>query len=330
MASSVGLAAPNLVAWFAQYGRWAVNVFLVVAGFLTAKPLINQPTTLLYLWTQIVKRYIRLVFPFGAAVTSAVLSAELARYWTNDPILPLSASFIQFISHLFLVHTITGQESLSTGVWYVAIDFQLFLLTNVLVWTSGRFLWSGTAPFFVGLLTIVSLIWIRNWSDWDGWAFYFYYSYGIGVLIGWFRLQNNNSIQWVRCALATVVAVLCWQFATTLNGRLAVVLCCGMLLLLSVGIVKRVGVDLPVWKSQLNNLIHHLGARSYALFLIHFSVSMLANATQAHFNWTAPTDGIVAMFSTWLFSMAFADLFHRTIETHGIALSNRMFPLKIQ
>ena len=32
LAAAAGQAAPDLTAWFATYGRWAVQVFLVVAG----------------------------------------------------------------------------------------------------------------------------------------------------------------------------------------------------------------------------------------------------------------------------------------------------------
>jgi peptidoglycan/LPS O-acetylase OafA/YrhL len=318
MASSVGLAAPNLVAWFATYGRWAVQVFLVIAGFLTAKSLGIYPATLLCSCRQILKRYIRLVWPFGVAVTLAVLSAELARCWTNDPILPSPASWAQYASHWLLIHTITGHESLSTGVWYVAIDFQLFAVTIVLVWFSRSIRWLGGAPFFVGLLTIISLIWIRNWQAWDGWCLYFYYSYGIGVLVGWLQSQNNHSIQWLRCALMAVFIVLFWQFALTLYGRLAVVLCSSILLILSREYPRRWKSSLTVSKSHFSVLIHYLGARSYALFLIHFSISMLVNASQDRFNWKTPTDGVLAMCTTWIFSMIIADVFHRIIEKQGL------------
>ena len=327
MAVSAAQAAPDLVAWFLYYGRWAVQVFLVIAGFLTAQALCGKPAVLDRPWSLLAKRYIRLVWPFGVAVTLAVLAAELARFWTDDPILPAQAGIVQYAAHWLLVHSLLGHDSLSTGVWYVAIDFQLFLLTVLLLWTAQALRWAGWAPLLIGLLTVGSLVWIRTWQGWDDWAPYFYNAYGVGLLIGWLGLRETRTIaalQWVRGVLLAVLAVLCWQLVVTDNGRLLVILVtAGLLWLASQPMGRSVG-SMPIWQGRLGVAVHYLGATSFALFLLHFPVSMLVNAAQDRFDWTSPAAGLCAMLVTWAVSMLVADVFYQVVERQGLALSRRI------
>lgn len=324
MAAAAGLAAPDFAAWFLTYGRWAVQVFLVIAGYLTAQAFCERPGALSRPWSLAAKRYIRLVWPFGVAVTLAVLAAELARFWTDDAILPGEASLSQYLAHWLLIHAVVGHESLSTGVWYVAIDFQLFVLTIALLWTAQALRWPGWAPLLIALLTTASLIWIRTWQDWDNWAPYFYNAYGVGLLVGWLGLREHAGLRWVRWMLIAVLGVLCWQLLVTLNGRLVVILLTAMLLWLSSHPVGRATAALPIWEGRLGAAIHYLGATSYALFLLHFPVSMLVNAAQDRFDWTTPAAGLMAMGLAWLGSMLAADVFYRTVERQGMALSRRI------
>ncbi len=325
MAEAAGVAAPGLVSWFGYYGRWAVQVFLVLAGYLTAQALCGRETGLSHPWSLIAKRYVRLVWPFGVAVTLAVIAAEMARFWTEDPILPESAGLMQYLSHWLLVHGVMGHESLSTGVWYVAIDFQLFVLTVLLLWSSQALRWGGWAPLLIGALTMASLVWIRTWSDWDNWAPYFYNAYGVGLLMGWLTRRQQEVLPWVRVVLFAVLGVLVWQFVITLNGRLVVILAVAVLLwVASFPLVRLVPNMLGGLKPLLGTAINYLGATSFALFLVHFPVSMLVNAAQDRFDWTSPQDGVMAMAFAWFCSMVLADVFYRFIERSGMALSRRI------
>ena len=325
MADATTQAVPGLVAWFGYYGRWAVQVFLVLAGYLTAQSLCGRETGLSRPWSLLSKRYVRLVWPFGVAVTLAVVVAEIARYWTNDPILPASPSWVQYLSHWLLIHGVLGHESLSTGVWYVAIDFQLFVLTVLLLWSSQALRWVGWAPLLIGALTIASLVWIRTWSEWDNWAPYFYNAYGVGLLMGWLTRRTDRALPWVRLVLFAVLAVLVWQFAISFNGRLAVILAVALLLWVASFPLAKIGPEgLGGLKQLLGAGVHYLGATSFALFLVHFPVSMLVNAAQDRFGWTSPQEGVMAMGIAWFVSMLLADIFYRYVERFGTTLSRRI------
>lgn len=329
MAESVGVAAPGLVDGFITYGRWAVQVFLVVAGYLTAQALCSRPNALSHPWSLLARRYVRLIWPFGLAVTLAVLAAEMARFWTDDEMLPASAGMMQYLMHWLLLHGVLGHESLSTGVWYVAIDFQLFALTVLLLWSSRALRWPGWAPLLIGLLTCASLIWIRTWSDWDNWAPYFYNAYGVGLLTGWLTQRKAPALPWVRWILLAVVAILIWQWVDTLNGRLVVIfVTAGLLWLASQPTAQHmrlVGNSMPdALPSLLGSAVHYLGSTSFALFLVHFPVSMLINAAQDRFDWTTPQEGLLAMACAWFLSMLLADFFYRHVERFGLALSRHI------
>jgi hypothetical protein len=43
---------------------------------------------------------------------------------------------MQIIAHIFLLQDILGFDALSAGIWYVAIDFQLFVLLLGILWMA--------------------------------------------------------------------------------------------------------------------------------------------------------------------------------------------------
>jgi hypothetical protein len=94
---------------------------------------------------RILQRYGRLVMPYLAALTVCVLVAALVRPWLDEEVVPASPTLGQLIAHGLLLQDLLGYESLSTGVWYVAIDFQLFVLALALVGLPAL-LQRGSAP----------------------------------------------------------------------------------------------------------------------------------------------------------------------------------------
>ena len=67
------------------------------------------------------------------ATAWALASAALVRPWLQDDIVPGAPTWTQLASHALLLQDLLQFEALSTGVWYVAIDFQLFLLLGELL-----------------------------------------------------------------------------------------------------------------------------------------------------------------------------------------------------
>src|SRR5690349_21365237 len=118
---------PDLFDWLAGDARIAVQVFLVIGGFLAVKSLaprgLPQPSNPL---SAIWRRYIKLAPPFVIATLLAALASALASAWMTHDSISAPPSVQQVVAHVFLLHGVLGYESLSAGAWYVAIDFQLY------------------------------------------------------------------------------------------------------------------------------------------------------------------------------------------------------------
>ena len=94
---------------------------------------------------------------------------------------------------MLMLQGVLGIDSLSAGVWYVAIDFQLYVLFVLLLWmgqVSGRRLattdFSAWLPAgFVLITALLSLLIFNRDSRWDNTALYFFGSYALGIASGW-------------------------------------------------------------------------------------------------------------------------------------------------
>lgn len=172
MADHAQAIMPLLVNWLYDHARIAVQVFLVIGGFLAAKslsptglPEIRSP--LLLAW----RRYLKLAPPFCVAMLLAVIASAWAANWmTHDSISP-PPTMAQLLAHALLLHGVLGFESLSAGAWYVAIDFQLYALMTLLAWLSGRMA-GGRSPGWLlpGLVAAgvgASLLHFNLDADWD-------------------------------------------------------------------------------------------------------------------------------------------------------------------
>lgn len=305
LAAALQLALPQSAGLLADYGRLAVQVFLVIGGFLAARALSGdgerfpaQPFTL------IGRRYLRLALPFLIAIGLAIIASALAARWLDDEMIPARATFAQWLAHALLLHGVLGHASLSAGVWYVAIDFQLFALMALLIWLGrGRLL----GPVLVIGLALAALFWFNRNALWDSWALYFFGSYGLGAA-AWWASGRGRLLAWLGAMLTVATAALIVDF------RLRIAL--ALVIALTLGLARRSGI-LNRWP-QIPALAH-LGKISYSVFLVHFPVLLLANAALAH--WLPGIHGsqtVLAMAATWLSANLAGQLFHRHVEAAGL------------
>ncbi|WP_374691979.1 acyltransferase family protein [Accumulibacter sp.] len=302
--------APDLISWFSQDARYAVQVFLVLGGFLAVHSLApagclraTEPLDLLW------KRYRKLVGPYLVALLVALLIAAIGRALMVHDSLPGRPSLSQVLAHVFLLQSILGHEGLSAGVWYIAIDFQLFALLLGLLWLARQAAGSaaGEAAIAAGLvatLAMASLYHFNLDADWDSWGVYFFGSYALGVVSYWASNgQPQRAARWLLPVLAAVVLTLLLEY----RPRIAVALVVALALALArcSGVLER-------WpKAQ---LIGYLGRTSYSLFLVHFPVCLLVNALFSRFAQDGPWLNLAGLIVAWLASMVAAALFYRFVE----------------
>lgn len=286
MSDVVHTAVPWLINWLYDYGRMAVQIFLVVGGFLAAASLAPQGRSVVRQPLQLIlRRYRRLVLPLVVAVTITVVVAASVRPWLTHPSVPDAPGFWQLLAHLFLLQDLLGQEALSAGIWYVAIDFQLFVITVALLtlWPDARHRWA------VLVLASASQLVFNRRAGLDMTGLYFFGSYALGML-AWWASRSAQPSRWLLVMLGLAAVALALDF----RGRLLVALVVALALVW----LQRPGTGVVRPWLQAAWLLR-LGQISYSVFLIHFAVCLLVNALVTHL-WpgqlTANSIGLIAAF----------------------------------
>ena len=302
--------APQLIGWLYDYGRLAVQVFLVVAGYLAASGLAPRGTARFeHPWAQIGRRYGRLATPYLLALAVSMLVAAAVRPWFSHASVPDAPHLLQVLAHVLLLQGLLGQDALSAGVWYIAIDFQLFVLT-VLGLALAR--WAQqhlrmAAPLgAVGVLGLVlaSLLYFNLDSTLDDTALYFFGSYGLGMLAFWAGRSGQARGWLVALALVALVALLA-EFRSRIATAVAVALWLGA------------ATAWPRLQEHFRGAawLRSLGQMSYSVFLIHFPVCLLVNAV-VHEIWPHhPWINLLGMAAAFGLSLGAGALLYRYVET---------------
>ena len=306
--------APALFSWLSQDARIAVQIFLVIGGFLAAKAL--APTGQLLTATPLAmlkKRYFKLVIPYLAAVLICLVCAAIARRLINHDSIPEAPTLLQMLAHIVLLQSLLDFDSLSAGVWYIAIDFQLFALTLGLLWlarSSEKRL--NAAPiigfFLIAGVALLSLFHFNRNAGWDSWAIYFFGSYGLGALTYWATTTEptEHKADW----LLLIAAAVCLALIVDFRSRIALAL----ITALALGLSRRWGF---LETRPQSKLLAYLGKISYSVFLVHFPVIIVINAV---FTRISPDSAAINAFGfvfAWASSIAAGALFYHYIESRS-------------
>ena len=296
------------ISWLSQDARIAVQAFLVIGGFLAARTLApggamlaERPLALLW------RRYLQLITPYLAALALGIAFAAITRTLMDHESIPGPPTLPQVLAHALLLQGILGYEGLSAGVWYIAIDFQLFALLLGTLWLARGMDRSGTrtpalGALLVAALALASLYHFNRDDAWDNWAIYFFGSYALGTLTYWATSRQQTTAWLAPMALAVVAALL-----IDYRSRIAVAL----LVALALGLAGRFGF-LEGWPRS--RLVGRLGTISYSVFLVHFPVSLVISGLFARFASADPWVNLAGMVVAWLASIAAGALFYRLVE----------------
>jgi peptidoglycan/LPS O-acetylase OafA/YrhL len=311
MADHVRPVAPDLIDWLDAYARIAVQVFLVIGGFLAAKSLcptgnpgISRPLNTLW------RRYVKLVPPFLVATVLAVGASAWASQWMAHDSISASPHLPQLAAHALLLHSVLGYESISAGAWYVAIDFQLYTAMTLLLWLSGRLAGNRRLSWLMPVLIVAgiaaSLLVFNRDADWDVWALYFFGSYGLGILAWWASDPSRRPAVTLLLVAAILLPTLS-ALAIDFRSRIALALSVACML----AWIGRTRVSSP---GRLWSLIDVLGRLSYSVFLIHFPVCLIVNAAFTRFVPDQALLQAVGMLLAWGASLAAGAAFYRWVE----------------
>jgi peptidoglycan/LPS O-acetylase OafA/YrhL len=310
MSDTVKSAVPVLVRVLREYALMAVPAFLVVGGFLAARGLLPRLAGLrlrafpALLW----ERYLRLARPYVLALIAAIACAWLARMLAPHADVPNAPISGQVVAHLLLLHDIIGVDALSAGVWYVAIDFQLYVLLLLLVaatWPLRRLAPTDHARIVLTacvVLAVLSLFWLNRNRELEMWAPYFFGAYGLGILAEYLSRRTARFVPVLLLAVLAATALYVeWRGRVLVAGLTAVLL-----------ILSRGGRVAPAWASS--GMIDFLSRISYSLFLIHYPVSLLVGTVVSRLWPGHIAMNAIGLVVAWATSIAAATLLHRFAE----------------
>jgi peptidoglycan/LPS O-acetylase OafA/YrhL len=300
--------APGSIDWFYDYGRLAVQIFFVAGGFCMAGCMARRsPASPRAFAGVVIERYARLGLPYLVALLVALAANEIARAYGGHPSISPRPGAGQLIAHLFLLHQVLGYDSLTAGIWYVAIDLQLVALTSFVYLLARRvFPARGMAVARATLLVLglaSAFLWNRS-SRLDDFGIYFLSSYVLGMAAAWTSDGRLSKQVFAGYLLAMLLAL-----AVDFRPRLALAAACAILFWLA---AKR------AWLQKLANSapVQRLVPITYSLFLIHFPICLLVNTLWSA---TLPPDPWLALLGLAVafgLSQAGGFAFYYLIEKH--------------
>lgn len=322
------VAAPLMtqtMQWLSDYARMAVQIFLVLGGYLVAASLAPKGLARFdFASQQISKRFVRLVVPYAVALIVAVLLSDLVRPLMDHPSVPDEPTIPQLIANAFLLQDIVGEDALSAGVWYVAIDFQLFVMAVVLFATMRSFnlsdkvrVWLTQAVVVAGVAA--SLLYANLQADWDMWGIYFWGAYGMGMMAYWGAHSKRWNLWFVLIGVLGCTALL-----IDFRGRIALAMTTALILMLVMRPAREDGTTysqllLGRLVKPLDPVIarlQSLGQMSYSVFLIHFSICLLVNAVVTQWVPEEPILHLMGMVAAFVLSVLAGRVLYNKVERH--------------
>ena len=319
LSEQVRKAAPRYIDWMYDYGRWAPQVFLVIAGFLVARGCAPSGVwTGGTLWQAVKNRYLRLILPYIAALILAVVVAAIVRPWLVGDMTPPPPTWQQWAAHLLLAQNLMNYDALSAGVWYIAIDFQLFVMMTMLLWVGKLSLASSSRWKFLPLTLIgigmsASLLFFNRHDSLNDYAIYFFGTYSLGAVAYWLgQAPLRKAYGWLLAVAFLVVIALMLEF----RGRLVLASIVALMLFCQ---------QRHFWHGRwfFQKQITLLGKISYALFLVHFPILLLANMVCVRWDIHRHGSSTACATAAWLTSIGVAWLFHRWVEVPCAKLGRR-------
>jgi peptidoglycan/LPS O-acetylase OafA/YrhL len=318
LASAAKELLPNVSAFVFDYGRYAVQIFLVMAGYLAAKSFEKQvisPTSHTasvgagLVVRQAVQRYIRLVGPYIVALLITIACATLARQWSVAEYIGQPETIAQVLAHLFLLQGVLGYESISAGVWYVAIDWQLYTVLALIYAIVPQ---GNLRIGIIAGLILASLLYFNRHAEYENTFIYFIGSYGLGIL-AYFASGLNALKSMVHQAMAkkiliaiAVIVALSAMHSVWMRNYLALGIAF-LLLLAGSGSYSH-----P--QAWLARVMQWASARAYCAFLIHFAFILLVNTALIAFGIQSPVVGVAAIGLVSVLSWIAANYLYRWVE----------------
>ena len=315
------LVLPSLMTWLFEYGRYAVQIFLVMAGYLATQSLTrfaNAKFSSQNLLRVIIDRYLRLFAPYIAALIFTILCAWIARFWVNDEFVGEQETLSQFIAHLFFLQGILGLDSISAGAWYVAIDWQLYSVLAVLLISFSSY---QALIWLISILAVSSLLFFNRSGAYEAYFIYFIGSYGLGVLAYLAKSFGNQNVNRLAKTVLLVIGLI-----IAISSLHQVWLRNFLAWFVAIALLLWGNIPYPSIRNRQSfflKIIAWASLRSYCAFLIHFAFILLANTLYIATGMHTHESGLLAlmlMLGVVISSIFTANYLYRWVELPSLKL----------
>jgi peptidoglycan/LPS O-acetylase OafA/YrhL len=269
----------------------------------------------------VVRRYCRLGLPYLGAIAIAVAACALARGTLCESVIGPPPTVPRVLAHVVFLQDILGYESLSAGLWFVCIEFQLGLIYAGMLYLRDAIArlrkreqsetWFSIPMLLGWALAAASLYYFNVNERFDVWGVYFFAQFFVGVMVHHaLRKPEGQVLFWVYVVMVAAALLYYWRW------RLAISLAAGLLLFWAgkQGLLER-------WPTS--RLVSYLGQTSYSLFLVHFPVLVVVSTAWLWLDRTSVWEARIGLAVAYATSLAVADLFYRAVETPAARLSHR-------
>jgi peptidoglycan/LPS O-acetylase OafA/YrhL len=317
LSSSAQPVLNNVLTWVHDYARVA-QVFFVIGGFVMARSMSGRRWTGGEVGRFLVYRYCRLGLPYLAVIGLAIGACAVGRGWLPDDLVGPPPTLPQVLAHAVFLQDILGYGSLSAGLWFVCINFQLGLIYALMLWMRDAVNRRGSAmsagwwcdvPLTAGILLSAASVFFFNLNDrWSIWWVYYFSEFFLGILAQ-LAIQNAKAKKLFGWYILLMAAGLAFHW----RWRLATSLAVGLLLYFS----ESRGVR--QWSKS--GFISYLGRTSYSLFLIHFPVFIIVASVWIRLQLNSPSETLVGLGIAFVASLVAAAAFYRLVEESAARLS---------
>jgi len=296
---------PAVIDAIGEYGHYAVQIFLVIGGYLSVK---NLPQTIEKqgLFKTVFNRYLRLVPTYMVAILFTIACATLARAVHYEEYIGEPETLFQILAHLFFLQNLLGFDSISVGVWYVAIDWQLYIFISCLLFFLKSY---RNILVILSLVMVTSLMFFSQDAMFENYFFYFAGAYGLGIIAFLAEDSSHPETKVPARILLILFSILILSntfFEIHIKNILEIII--AMMLAWKGKYLYRSETfqwtKLCIWFSQ----------RSYCAFLIHFSLLLLGNTMFYFYHVESPEIAFVMMMIIWVLSWVFAHLLYVFVE----------------
>jgi peptidoglycan/LPS O-acetylase OafA/YrhL len=300
--------APVLVDWLTYDARRAVQVFLVIGGFIAAMalapagvPTVRRPLA------AIGRRWLRLAPPYLCAILTALLAGVAARALLQHDSVPGPPTLAQVAANALMLQDVLGIEALSAGAWYVAIDLQLYAGFVLLLWAAASLGGDPRRRAQLAIGATVALgcaglfVWGRD-DSLEAWAAHFVGAFALGAA-AWWAGDPRRPVAWLLAlaAVGGLALLLDWRGREAVAVAAALALCAA----------RRSDV-LARWPRS--PLLARLGEISYSVFVVHYSVCLVANALASALFPGRPWIHLLFFVGAWLASTLAGAALYRWVE----------------